>query len=492
LAGRSLKVVILAAGQGTRMKSDLPKVLHPVAGRPILGYVVDAARALGPERTSVVVGYQADRVLAYLAEGFPGLAFASALQVPQKGTGHALLVAREAIGGEEADLLLLYGDTPLVKSETLTALLDHHRSSKATATILAAVVADPSGYGRIIRDEATGTISHIVEDRDATPAQRAVREVNCGIYCFRVPDIFPLLDQLTADNRQEEFYLVDIVSLILRQGGLVTTLTAVDPEEVEGVNSRVQLARAEARKRGDILTELMRSGVTVVDPASTFVDWGVEVGRDTILEPGAILRGRTKIGTGCVIGPWSHLDGAIIADDCRVWASVVEDSAIRPGASVGPFSRIRPGTTLEAGVQVGNFAEVKNSTIGARTKIHHHSYIGDADVGPDVNIGAGTVVVNYDGLKKHRTQIGQGAFIGCNSNLVAPIKIGDGAYTAAGTTVTADVPPGHLAVGRTRQSNLAGWVERRRSGTVSAEAAQAAKGTDQGRTGKREHSGGEG
>ncbi len=475
MASRPLKIVILAAGQGTRMKSDRPKVLHPVAGRPMLGYVVDAARASGPERIVIVVGYRAEEVKAYLAGAFPEVKFVYALQEPQLGTGHALLVARDAIGWDEADLLLLYGDIPLMTRGTLEAVRETHQATSAAATVLTAVVDDPAGYGRIIRDPATGEIARIVEQVDAKPAERAVREINTGIYCFDVPKVFPLLDRLTATNRQKELYLVGLAALLIGEGHRVTTSVAGDPREVEGVNSREQLARAEAARRSEILAALMRSGVTMTDPSSTYVDWGVEVGPDSVIEPGCILRGRTRVGRDSVIGPWSHLIDAVIGDGCRVWASVVEDSRLADGAGVGPFSRLRPGTKVGPKAKVGNFVEIKNSDVGAGAKVSHHSYIGDADIGPEVNIGAGTVVVNYDGVAKHRTAIGRGAFIGCNSNLVAPVTVGEGAYTAAGTTVTQDVPPGDLAVGRARQANLPNWVERRRPATVSAEAARDAK-----------------
>jgi bifunctional UDP-N-acetylglucosamine pyrophosphorylase/glucosamine-1-phosphate N-acetyltransferase len=478
---RALKVAILAAGQGTRMKSDLPKVLHCVAGRPMLGYVVEAALALSADRITVVVGYQAKKVRDYLSAWSQSPEVNSVVQEPQKGTGHALLVAKDAIEADPpADLLVLCGDVPLVTPQTLKGLLERHRECGASVTVLTTQVEDPTGYGRIIRDEATGAICRIVEDRDATPDQRAVREVNAGIYCLRIPEAFPLLEQLAPNNQQGELYLVDLVALFLAQGGKATTVTAADREEVEGVNTRVQLARAEARRRAANLAELMLSGVTVIDPASTFVDWGVTVGADTTLEPGVILRGKTKIGEGSVIGPWSYLVDTEVGRNCRIWASVVEGGTVQDCASVGPYSRIRSGTILGARAQVGNFAEVKESTIGAGSKINHHSYIGDADIGADVNIGAGAVVVNYDGLKKHRTKVGKGAFVGCNTNLVAPLTIGDGAYTGAGSTITKNVPPGDLAVGRSWQTNIAAWVLRRRVGTVSDRAARTAVATTPG------------
>jgi len=469
LPTRPLKAVILAAGEGKRMRSGLPKVLHPVAGRPILGYVIDAARALEPERLVVVVGHGAEQVTAYLGDGFTFVH-----QERQMGTGHALLTARGALGSEEADLLLLCGDLPLITPATLRSLVSEHRTTGAAATILTTRLADPTGYGRIIRDPATGGIRRIVEEADAGAGERAVKEVNTGIYCFRLPDVFPYLDELTADNLQGELYLVDLVGLLVRDGRQVATAGAPDPGEVEGVNDRLQLARAEAEMRSRLLAGLMESGVTAVDPGSTFVDWGVTVGRDTVLAPGTILRGRTRIGARCRIGPWTQLIDSVVGDDCQVWSSVVEESTIATGARVGPYSHLRPGSAVGSGARVGNFAEIKNSAIGDGAKVQHHSYIGDSTVGAGANIGAGTVVVNYDGVDKHRTEVGRGAFIGCNTNLVSPVAVGDGAYTAAGSTVTHDVPPGALAVARAKQRNLEGWVLRRRKGTTAGEAARAA------------------
>lgn len=470
MPGRPLKVAVLAAGHGKRMRSDLPKVLHPLAGRPMVGYVVDTARALGPERIVVVVGHGADAVRACLGDQVT-----YAYQEQQLGTGHALLAAEEALGREEADLVLLYGDTPLLSVETLRSLVSRHRAKEAAATVLTAVLEDPTGYGRVIRGGAGGAITGIVEEADATPEERQTKEVNTGVYCFRLPDVFPYLRRLTRDNKAGELYLVDVIALLLEDGRKVETVAAADPGEVEGVNTRAQLARAERLKRAAILEGLMAGGVTVVDPASTFVDWGVEVGRDTVLEPGTHLRGATRVGSGCRIGPWAVLVDSTVAEGCRVWVSVVEKSELHRGASVGPFSHLRPGSTIGEEARIGNFAEVKNSSVGARVKIQHHSYVGDADVGDGANIGAGAVVVNYDGLTKHRTVIGEGAFVGCNTNLVAPVVIGDGAYTAAGSTVTHDVPPGALGVARARQRNVEGWVERRRPGTVSSSAASRAR-----------------
>jgi bifunctional UDP-N-acetylglucosamine pyrophosphorylase/glucosamine-1-phosphate N-acetyltransferase len=478
LKPRPLKVVILAGGQGTRMKSSLPKVLHPVAGRPMVGYVVDAVRALEPGLVVVVVGYRAETVRAYLGDGLT-----YALQEPQLGTGHAFMVAQGALGTDEADLLLLYGDIPLVRPGTLRGLLDRHRATGAAATILTTVPVAPTGYGRVVRDPDSGRVRGIVEEADATLDERAIREVNTGIYCFKVPEVLPLLDRLTAANRQKELYLPDLIAIMAGQGDLVETLVTPDPGEVEGVNLRSQLARAEARCRADILDVLMRSGVTVVDPASTYVDWGVEIGPDTVLEPGTILRGRTRIGRDCVIGPWSQLVDTVVADGCRVWASVLEASELEPGASVGPFSHLRAGVRVGREARVGNFVELKNTAVGRGAKVPHHSYVGDADIGAEANIGAGVVVVNYDGLNKHRTRVGDAAFVGCNTNLIAPVQVGDGAYTAAGSTVTLDVPPGSLAVARSGQRNLEGWVDRRRPGTRAAHAARQARERASGRPG---------
>ena len=482
---RTVRIVILAAGQGTRMKSALPKVLHPVAGRPMLGYVTDAALALEPERVVVVIGYQGEKVRTYLGEGY-----IYALQEVQLGTGHAFVAARDALGGGEADVLLVYGDIPLLRPQTLLTLLAHHRAEGAVATVLTAVVDDPTGYGRVLRDPATGGISRVIEESDASPSDTAIREVNTGVYCFRVPECLHYLDRLCSHNKQTELYLVDIIPLLLENGHKVATLTSPDSLEAEGVNSRVQLARAEAVMRTRILRTLMNAGVTVVDPASTYVDWGVKVGPDTVLEPGTILRGPVCIGSQCVIGPYTHIEDSCIADGCRIWNSIVEGSRVLSGATVGPMSHLRPGAVIGKEARIGNFAEIKNSLVGQGAKIQHHTYIGDADVGSSANIGAGTVVVNYDGEKKHRTTIGQGAFVGCNTNLVAPVSVGAGAYTGAGSTVTRCVPPGSLAVSRTRQENIEGWVERRRPNTLSARAAgEALRARPTGGDGRRTHDG---
>ena len=472
MSTRPLKVVILAAGQGKRMKSALPKVLHPVAGRAMLSYVLDAARGVEPHRILVVVSPPAERIRKVVGEAAD---VEYVVQEERLGTGHALLCAREALGVDPADCLVLCGDSPLLRAETLRRLVRHHRSaSGAVATVLTACPEDPTGYGRVLRDPTTGAVLRIVEETDASPEDRSVREVNTGIYCFSWPEVLPYLERLTPDNRQKELYLPDVLSGLVGDGRRVEAVATQDPGEVQGVNDRVQLARVEAGLRMEILMSLMCSGVTVTDPASTYVDWGVEVGPDSVLEPGTVLRGRTIVGPGCRVGPWAYLEDAVLGPGCRVFASVVEGSELEAGASVGPFSHLRPQTRVGTGAKIGNFAEVKNSSVGPRTKIPHHSYVGDADLGPDVNVGAGAVVVNYDGLRKHRTVVGRGAFVGCNTNLVAPVTVGDGAYTAAGSTVTRDVPPGALAVSRARQENFEGWVERRRAGTVSAEAARAA------------------
>jgi len=474
LAGRPLSVVILAAGPGKRFKSQLAKVLIPVAGRPIIRYLVDTARALEPERVIVVVGYQAEKVKAYLGQ-LPGVEYV--LQEKLLGTGHAFKLAVEAMLAQEADkerdILILCGDTPLLRPETLVNLAETHYREGATASVVTVMVSDPVGYGRVLRDEA-GSFTRIVEDADVAPAERDIREVNAGIYCFLLADILPFIDRLTMANRQREYYLPDILFYALAAGRKVLTVKAEDSGEVQGVNNRVQLAEAEAWQRRNILRDLMLSGVTVTDPASTYVDWGVIVGQDTVLEPGTVLRGATRIGRGCVIGPWSQLEDAIVGDGCRVWVSVVEKSELAANVSVGPFSHLRPDTRLGEGAKVGNFAEIKNSTVGSGTKIPHHTYVGDADIGAAVNFGAGSVVVNYDGQWKSRTAVADGALVGCNTNLVAPVKVGEGAYTAAGSTITRDVPPGALAVARGRQENLEGWVERRRPGTVSAKRAREA------------------
>lgn len=418
-------------------------------------HVVRTVRAAGVPRVVVVVGYQAEEVKACL-----GTAVEYVTQHEQLGTGHAVLVTREVLADFAGDVLVLYGDTPLITPETLVALVGAHQAQEAAATVLTAELENPTGYGRILRDPQ-GQLAGIVEEADASDAERAIREVNTGLYCFSAPALFPALERLSPGNRQGEYYLPDVIKVFLGLGRRVAAVRAPDPLAVLGVNTRRQLAEVQSRLRWRILEALMDDGVTVMDPATTFVDWGVRIGRDTVLHPFTVVEGRSEVGAGCVIGPGAHLIDARLHDGVQVRHSVVAQSELEEGVTVGPFSHVRPGSRLARGARVGNFAEIKNSSLGAGSKVPHHSYVGDTTMGAGVNFGAGAVVVNYDGRHKHRTRIGDRAFIGCNANLVAPVEVGEGAFVAAGSTVTRDVPAEALGIARARQENKPGWARRR-------------------------------
>jgi bifunctional UDP-N-acetylglucosamine pyrophosphorylase/glucosamine-1-phosphate N-acetyltransferase len=455
--GQGLTVVVLAAGEGKRFRSALPKPLHQIAGRPLLWHVLAAAAPLKADRTVVVVGNGADQVRAAV-ESFDLGPVDFAVQAAQRGTGDALAAALPALGGD-GDVLVLSGDTPLLSTALLEGLLDAHRSARATATLLTCALDDPTGYGRILRD-ADGAVTGVVEERDATPAQRRLREVGAGMYVFRRPALDGLAE-LRPDNDQGEYYLPDLVPLVLAGGGRVATFEG-PAAEARGVNDRVELAAAEAVLRRRLLERLMLAGVTVVDPATTYVDVDVEVGQDTVLAPMTFLEAGTRVGARCRLGPNVRLVGCTVGDDATVTQTVAVSAAIGPRVAVGPFVSLRPGSDLREASKAGTFVEVKNSTVGPGSKVPHLSYVGDADIGAGVNVGAGTVFVNYDGVAKHRTVVGDGAFIGSDTMLVAPVTVGSGAQTAAGSTITKDVPPDALAIERSDQRTVEGWAARRR------------------------------
>ena len=448
--------VILAAGKGTRMKSALPKVLHAVGGKSMLRHVMTAAEQAGAKRMLVVVGFGGDKVQAEI-----GAAAEFVLQAEQLGTGHAMMQVQPVLAGFSGTILLLCGDTPLLTGQALLDLVATHQQSGAAATVLTAKPADATGYGRILRDES-GQVLGIVEQKDATAEQKQIGEINTGIYCFEAAPLFAALAGLTCNNAQKEYYLTDVLAILAQAGQQVGAVEVADFQETLGINSRLQLAEAEKILRQRKLLELMDSGVTVMDPASTFVDASVSVGEDTVLYPFTWLEGETTIGRDCRIGPNSRISDSQLGDAVTLHFSYAHECKIAGGVSVGPYVHLRPDTELSAGVKVGNFVEIKNSRVGVGSKLPHLSYIGDADIGSGVNIGCGTITVNYDGKKKHRTVVGDTAFVGCNSNLVAPVSVGSGAYIAAGSTITKDVPDGALGVGRARQSNIAGWVEKKK------------------------------
>jgi bifunctional UDP-N-acetylglucosamine pyrophosphorylase/glucosamine-1-phosphate N-acetyltransferase len=443
------------------MRSGRPKVLHLLGGRPLVYYPVVLVREAGVAGTVVVVPPDAAAVRAGLAELDP-----SFVEQPEpRGTGHALLQARPALPATCTEVLLLYADVPLLTGETLAALLARHRARGAAATVLTFMPASPGGYGRVLRGR-DGRVRAIVEERDATPAQRRGRECNSGIYCFDPRRLWPALDAVARrapGNAQGELYLTDVIGELARRGRRVEAVRVADAREVAGVNDRRQLAMLEGLLRARTLERLMGAGVAVVDPAATYVDTTVEVGRDTVLHPGVRLAGRTAVGEACVIGTGCQVTDTTIGDRVTLRPYCVLDGArVEADATLGPFARLRPGTVLEPGADIGNFIEIKQATIGRGAKAHHVGYIGDATVGEGANIGAGAITCNYDGVTKHRTRIGARAFVGTNASLVAPVTIGDDAYVGAGSVITKDVPPGALAVERSPQQVKEGWAWRRR------------------------------
>ncbi|PYR91599.1 MAG: bifunctional UDP-N-acetylglucosamine diphosphorylase/glucosamine-1-phosphate N-acetyltransferase GlmU [Acidobacteria bacterium] len=451
-----MHAVILAAGKGTRMKSARPKVLHCASGLPLIEHVFRVADSLSPATTVVVVGHMADAVKHALGKRL-GLRFA--LQEPQLGTGHAVLQAEPHLAGARGTLVMLSGDVPLLQAGTLRALVATHEQRRAAATVLTARVDRPNGYGRIVRKN--GAIAAIVEEKDATAAERAIDEINSGIYAFDVAPLFDALRAIGSANAQGEYYLPDLVRVYRARGLAVETISLDDPREILGVNSRKELAEVTAILNTRRVDELMAAGVTIVDPASAWIGPDVEIGADTILHPGVYLEGRTRIGGGCEIHSGVRIvdstidDGVVINNFC-----VILESHVRAGAKVGPFAHIRPQSDVGERAHIGNFVELKKTTVGTGTKANHLAYLGDATIGDNVNIGAGTITCNYDGTVKHPTVIEDGAFIGSDSQLVAPVRVGKGAYVAAGSSITEDVPAGALGIARGRQVNKAGWVEK--------------------------------
>lgn len=451
-----LVTVILAAGKGTRMKSSLPKVLHCVGGKPMLQHVLDAAKEAGAKRNIVVVGFGGETVREAIGEQAEFV-----VQQEQLGTGHAVQQTAPLLKDETGVVMVLCGDTPLLTGALLKKLYDAHMEARAKATVLTAIMPDATGYGRIIRT-ADGTVEKIVEHKDATEEERKVREVNSGIYCFTARNLFAALLEVGCDNAQGEYYLPDVLEILRKHGEKVWAVAANDYESTLGINSRVQLAGAEKILRHRKNIELMEHGVTLMDPDSTFVDADVTVGRDTVIYPFTWLEGSTTVGEGCELGPNSRFSDTKIGNHVMAQFSYAHECEIADDVIVGPYVHLRPGTQLAHKVKIGNFVEVKNSNIGEGTKLPHLSYIGDCDMGAGVNMGCGTITVNYDGKAKFRTTVGDKAFVGCNSNLVAPVVVGDGAYIAAGSTITKDVPPSNLAVARARQKNIDGWADKRK------------------------------
>ena len=452
-----LSVIVLAAGLGTRMKSSLAKVLHPVAGRPMVLNVIENILSLEPDNVVAVVGHQAEKVRALLPDGVE-----SAVQEEQLGTAHAAMTGLSGISDAEGTLLLVSGDTPLIDSGTFRRLIELHEDRGAGVTILTARLADPTGYGRIIRD-TSGNVSRIVEQKDASEDERAVDEINAGTYCFNIATLRSALSEVRSENAQREFYLTDVAAIVSGRGGKVLGMVHDSAEDVLGINSRNDLAKAEKILRGRINSALMTSGVTLTDPDTTYISPEVKIGRDTVVHHGNYIHGRTIIGEGCTLMPGNIIENCSVADGVTIKGySVLTSSEIGEGASVGPFAHVRPGSLIGKRAKVGNFVELKKAILGEGAKASHLSYLGDADIGADVNIGAGTITCNYDGYSKYRTVIEDGVFVGSDSQFVAPVRVGKNAVIAAGTTVTEDVPEDSLALARTPQTNREGWAKRRK------------------------------
>jgi bifunctional UDP-N-acetylglucosamine pyrophosphorylase / glucosamine-1-phosphate N-acetyltransferase len=463
-------VVVLAAGQGTRMRSATPKVLHALGGRSMLGHVLAAAEPLGAEHTLVVVGAGREAVADHLAQIAPKAR--AVVQEEQHGSGHAAAVALDAVPDLEGPVLIVNGDAPLLRPETVRELVEAHRASGDALTVLTAAVDDPTGLGRIVRDD--GHVRAIVEERDATPEQRGIREINAGVYVGDAAALRDALARVGRDNDQGEQYLTDVLALLVADGRPVGGAPADDTDDVLGCNDRRELAARRRTLNDRVLDRLMVSGVTVVDPATTWVDVTASVEPDAVLEPGIQLLGTTTVAGGAVVGPDSTLSDTDVGAGATVVRSHCLGAEIGPQASVGPFSYLRPGTRLARGAKVGAFVETKNAQVGEDSKVPHLSYVGDATIGRGTNIGAATIFVNYDGVAKHPTTVGDHVRIGSDTMLVAPVTVGDGAYTAAGSVIVSDVPPGALAVARGNQRNVEGWVGRRRAGSPAARAAEAA------------------
>ncbi|MBO8199612.1 bifunctional UDP-N-acetylglucosamine diphosphorylase/glucosamine-1-phosphate N-acetyltransferase GlmU [Streptomyces smyrnaeus] len=479
---RPAAVVVLAAGEGTRMKSATPKVLHELCGRSLVGHVVSAARALDPEQLVVVVGHAREKVTAHLSQLDPGIR--TAVQHEQNGTGHAVRMALEELGedGPAGTVLVTCGDTPLLTGRTLQQLADTHAADGNAVTVLTAEVPDATGYGRIVRESGGGAVTAIVEHKDASEEQRAIREINSGVFAFDGRLLAQALGKVRTDNSQGEEYLTDVLGILREAGHRVGAAVAGDHREIAGINNRVQLAEARRMLNGRLVEDAMLAGVTVIDPATTWLDVGVTYEPDALVHPGTQLLGSTHLGPDSEVGPNTRLTDTRVGAGATVSNTVAQGAEIGEGASVGPYTYLRPGTRLGRKVKAGSYVEMKNAEIGEGTKVPHLSYVGDAVIGEHSNIGAASVFVNYDGESKHTTTVGSHCRMGADNMYVAPVTVGDGAYSAAGSVITKDVPPGSLAVARGQQRNIEGWVARKRPGSASALAAQAAQSADEAQT----------
>ncbi|MBX9955005.1 bifunctional UDP-N-acetylglucosamine diphosphorylase/glucosamine-1-phosphate N-acetyltransferase GlmU [Peribacillus simplex] len=445
--------IILAAGQGTRMKSKLYKVLHPVCGKPMVQHVIDQVNQLQIEDIVTVIGHGAEMVQEQLGDSCK-----YALQEQQLGTAHAVMQAESVLSAKSGTTLVICGDTPLIKAETMKELIALHEQSQAKATILTAYADNPAGYGRVLRGEG-GLVEKIVEHKDASEEERYVKEINTGTYCFDNQALFSALQKVSNENVQGEYYLPDVIEILKEEGEVVTAFQSSEFEETLGVNDRVALSQAEQILRKRINEKHMRNGVTIIDPLTTFIEADVQIGQDTVINPGSFIKGKSIIGQDCLIGPNTEVSNCEIGDGTEVLQSVVHESSIGSFVKIGPFAHVRPQSDIKDSVKIGNFVEIKKTVFGKGSKASHLSYIGDAEVGENVNIGCGSITVNYDGKNKYLTKIEDNVFIGCNSNLVAPVTVGEGAYVAAGSTITQDVPQQALSVARARQVNKEDYVK---------------------------------
>lgn len=473
MTGNTLAIVILAAGQGTRMKSRLPKVLHPIGGRPLVGHVLTTAGRLGADHIEVVVRHERDTVVATLSEAYPDAIFVDQDEIP--GTGRAVQVALDALPDDfDGDVLVLSGDVPLLDADTLQALLDGHRAASAAATVLTARVPDPSGYGRIVRDDS-GAVLRIVEQKDASAEEAAIDEINSGVYVFRAPQLRTFLARVDQNNAQGEMYLTDVIGLLRDAKEAVAAEVTPDAVATFGINDRVQLAEVGRELNARIVRRWQREGVTVIDPATTWIDDDATLAPDVTILPNTHILRATTIGEGAIVGPDTSLVDCEVGESAIVRRTDATLAVIGAGATVGPFSFLRPGTVLGAKGKIGAFVETKNSTIGEGSKVPHLSYIGDATIGTGVNLGAGAITANYDDIAKHRTEIGDEVHTGSHNVFVAPVRLGAGAKTGAGAVIRKDVPAGALALSVAPQRNVDGWVEKNRAGTEAANAATRAR-----------------
>ncbi|WP_282938191.1 bifunctional UDP-N-acetylglucosamine diphosphorylase/glucosamine-1-phosphate N-acetyltransferase GlmU [Paenibacillus sp. RC67] len=449
--------IVLAAGQGKRMKSKLYKVLHPVCGKPMVGHVVTVLEQIETARTVVVVGHGAETVKAYLGDRAE-----YALQEQQLGTGHAVLQAKDLLGNEDGLTVVLYGDTPLVTAESVQEMIRVHQEKGASATVMTALFDNPFGLGRIIRD-SQGRVSRIVEQKDCDAEEREIKEINSGMYCFTNRKLFEALSKVTNQNAQQEYYLTDVIGILVNEGDIVEAYCTPDAMETLGVNDRVALSEAEQLMRARINRNHMLNGVTLIDAASTYIEADVQIGSDTVVLPGSVLKGSTVIGEDCVIGPQADITDSTLGKQIQVKYSVISEAEVGDGTAIGPFAYLRPGSKLGSNVKIGDFVEIKNAKLADEVKVSHLSYIGDAVIGKNVNFGCGAITVNYDGFNKQLTEVEEDAFIGSNVNLIAPVKIGKGAYVVAGSTITHNVEANDLAIARERQVNKSGYAEKIRN-----------------------------